>query len=217
MGEEERKAIVARPTTAVGRISAGGGSVLSRMVSDALVLARSHAYRDAYHDESLRDWLNWLAGSSNAHSAQMGKWYLRHLEEREPPSSIIFDAAVDEPRTTVSNGAAARPKINVVLYINLEVEQLQKLIAQARSRLADLEIAYTKDRRAVDLMQATIFNLVRPHYQARDRLKLIVDYRQKYLNSLLKSGEDEAGQVTEDYQSAKAQTDDNYEQAASRI
>ena len=173
-------------------------------------------YRDAHHDENLRGWLNGLAGSSNARSAQMGKWYLRHLEESEPPdkSSIILDAAVDEPKTTVSNGAAASPKINIVLYVNLEVDQLKKLIAQARSRLADLEAAYTKDRHAVDLMRATIFNLVRPHYQARDRLKLIVDYRQKYLSSLLKNGEDEAGQVSEEYQSAKAQTDDSYEQAA---
>lgn len=173
-------------------------------------------YRDAHHDEGLRGWLNGLAGSSNARSAQMGKWYLRHLEESEPPnkSSIFLDADVDELKTTASSGAAAKPKTSIVLYINLEVAQLEKLIAQARSRLADLEAAYTKDRRAVDLMKATIFNLVRSHYQARDRLKLIVDYRQKYLNSLLRNGEDDAGQVAEDYQSAKTQTDDSYEQAA---
>jgi DNA polymerase III epsilon subunit-like protein len=173
-------------------------------------------YRDALRDESLRGWLNWLAGSSNASSAQMGKWYLRHLEESEPPNitDIILDAAVDEQKATISNVAATSPKSAIVLYVNLEVEQLQKLIAQARSRLADLETAYTKDRRAVDLTQATIFNLVRPHYQARDRLKLIVDYRKMYINSLLKNGEEEAGQVAEDYQNAKAQSDDNYEQAA---
>jgi DNA polymerase-3 subunit epsilon len=173
-------------------------------------------YRDARHDGSLRGWLNWLEGSPNARSAQMGKWYLRHLKESVPPSNsdLILDAVVDDQKAKVSDGAAASPKMGIVLYINIEVEQLQKLIAQARSRLADLEAAYTKDRRSVDLIQATIFNFVSSHYQARDRLKLIVDYRQKYLNSLLKNGEDEAGQVAEDYQSAKAQSDDNYEQAA---
>jgi hypothetical protein len=41
-----------------------------------------------------------------------------------------------------------------------------------------------------------------------------VDYRKKYLNHLLKDGEDEARQATEDYQDAKAQSDENYEQAA---
>jgi len=177
---------------------------------------RGRNYRDARHDKALQDWLNGLAGSSNVRSAQMGKWYLRHLEQSEPTekSSIIFDADIYERKTAISNSAAASPKTSIVVYINPEVEQLQKLIAQARSRLADLEAAYTKDRRAVDLMQGTIFNLVRPHYQARDRLKLMVDYRQKYLNSLLKNGDDEVEQVAEDYQSARAQTDDSYEEAA---
>ena len=115
----------------------------------------------------------------NARSAQMGKWYLRQFEEREPlnKSQFILDGAVSGPN--LSNGAAANPKFDIVLYVNLEIEQLKKLIAQSRSRLADLEASYTKDRRAVDLAQAAIFNLVRSHYQARDRLKLIVDYRKK--------------------------------------
>ena len=173
-------------------------------------------FRDARHDESLRGWLNWLSGSSNARSAQMGKWYLRLLDESEPPntSSVIFDRALEEPMATASKGAIASPKTHIVLYANLEAEQLRRLIEQARSRLADIESAYTKDRRAVDLTQATLFNLVRSHYQARDRLKLIVDYRQKYLNALLKGGEDEAESVAQDYQNAKAQSDGAYEQAA---
>jgi hypothetical protein len=121
----------------------------------------------------------------------MGKWYLRQLEEGEPAkkSDVFLDATNSSP-TIISNGAVAGPKINIAVHINLEAEQLQKLIAQARTRLADLEAAYTKDRRAVDLIQATIFNLVRPHYQTRDRLQLIVDYRKKYLRSLLKNGEE---------------------------
>ena len=168
-------------------------------------------YRDARHDENLRGWLDWLAASSNARSAQMGKWYLRQLEERGPPnkSEFILDGGPNP-----SNGAAVNPKVGVVLYVNLELEHLKKLIAESRSRLAELEASYTKDRRAIDLTQAAIFNLVRSHYQARDRLKLIVDYRKKYLNRLLKDGEDEARQVAEDYQDAKAQSDENYEQAA---
>ena len=41
--KEERNALVARPSTAVGRISAEAGSALSQIVSDALALARLHA------------------------------------------------------------------------------------------------------------------------------------------------------------------------------
>jgi DNA polymerase-3 subunit epsilon len=171
-------------------------------------------YRDARSDENLRDWLAWLAASSNARSAQMGKWYLRQLEEREPPnkSEFILDGAAGGQN--LSNGATVNPEVGIVLYVNLELEQLKKAIAESRSRLAELEASYTKDRRAVDLTQAAIFNLVRSHYQARDRLKLIVDYRKKYLNHLLKDGEVEARQVADDYQAAKEQSDENYEQAA---
>jgi hypothetical protein len=43
MTDEEPKALVARPSAAVGKVSAGAGSILSRIVSDALVLAHSHA------------------------------------------------------------------------------------------------------------------------------------------------------------------------------
>src|ERR1700685_2079928 len=43
MGEEVHKALVVRPSTEVGRVSAGAENVLSRIVSDALVLARPHA------------------------------------------------------------------------------------------------------------------------------------------------------------------------------
>jgi hypothetical protein len=43
MNEEKRKALVVRPSTAVEKIGSGAGSVLSPMLSDALVLARSHS------------------------------------------------------------------------------------------------------------------------------------------------------------------------------
>ena len=71
-----------------------------------------------------------------------------------------------------------------------------------------------KDRQAVDVTQATIFKLVSEHYQTRDRLKLVVDYRSKFLKTLLRSGEEEAAQVEQDYRQAKAQSDADYDQAA---
>lgn len=41
MTEDDRNALVVRPSAEVGRIGVGAESVLSRIVSDALVLARS--------------------------------------------------------------------------------------------------------------------------------------------------------------------------------
>ena len=43
---------------------------------------------------------------------------------------------------------------------------------------------------------------------------MIVNYRGTYLKTLLRSGEDEAEQVTEEYEKAKAQSDANYDEAA---
>ena len=43
MTEDAHKALVARPSAAVGKISAGAEGALSRIVSDALVLARARA------------------------------------------------------------------------------------------------------------------------------------------------------------------------------
>ena len=43
------------------------------------------------------------------------------------------------------------------------------------------------------------------HYQQRDRLRLIVDYRRKFLDSLVRGGEEEAKQAENHYEQAKAQ------------
>ena len=54
---------------------------------------------------------------------------------------------------------------------------------------------YTKEKSRVDVMQAVLFRQLREHYQQRDRLRLIVDYRRKFLDSLVRGGEEEAKQA----------------------
>ena len=81
------------------------------------------------------------------------------------------------------------------------------MVAAARSRLAEIETNYTRDRCAVEAIQAKLFNLVREHYQKRDRLRLIIDHRRKYLKVLLASGDEEAAHVADDYEKARAQSD----------
>ena len=172
-------------------------------------------YRDASQDDGLQSWLNWLAASSNIRSAQMGRWYLQHLDENDAPiaNDTLIEPPLDGETAQASRATGSNTNLGIVIYVDLEIERLKELIAQARSRLAELEVAYTRDRRAIDLTQAALFKLVRQHYQARDRLRLIVDYRSKYLSALLKNGEDEAEQVADEYHSSKAESDDAYEQA----
>ena len=172
-------------------------------------------FQDARSDAALLGWLQWLAGSANARTARMGQWYLNRLQQADPQdaadatvTAAASDAGVpgDLPRSGQSTG--------IMIFIDPQIDQLRQLVAAARSHLAELEAGYMKDRQAVDVTQATIFKLVRAHYQARDRLKLVVDYRSKFLKTLLRSGEEEAAQVEQDYRQAKAQSDADYDQAA---
>jgi hypothetical protein len=66
-------------------------------------------------------------------------------------------------------------------------------------------------------MQAMLFRQLREHYQQRDRLRLIVDYRRKFLDSLVRGGEEDAKQAETHYEQAKAQTDKDYEETAAAV
>ena len=69
----------------------------------------------------------------------------------------------------------------------------------------------------MDATQAILFRLLREHYQKRDRLRLIVDYRKKYLDSLVRGGDEEAKQAEANYEQAKAQSDKDYEETAATV
>ena len=71
------------------------------------------------------------------------------------------------------------------VYSNPELEQLRHLMAAARAQLAELETDYTREKSRVDTLQAGLFRRLREHYQKRDRLRLAVEYRQKFLDSYI--------------------------------
>ncbi len=169
-------------------------------------------FRDAQRDQPLRDWLIWVAGSSNARSASMGRWYLerlKHVEREDEDVLALSDVTVEaEGPQSVETPPA------IIVYVHPEIEVLRRMVDAARSRLAEIETDYTRDRSAVEATQAKLFNLVREHYQRRDRLRLIVDHRRRYLNVLIASGDEEAAQVETNYQKARAQSDANFDDAA---
>jgi homoserine trans-succinylase len=53
----------------------------------------------------------------------------------------------------------------------------QRLIEAARSRLADLELDYGVEKSKVDSVRSRLFGALRPYYQERDRLRLLIQYR----------------------------------------
>jgi DNA polymerase-3 subunit epsilon len=99
-----------------------------------------------------------------------------------------------------------------IIYASPELEQLRQLVAGARAQLAELETDYTREKSRVDAVQAVLFRRLRGHYQKRDRLRLAVEYRQKFLDSFVRDNTDEVEQAEKDFEQAKARLDEDYEQ-----
>lgn len=179
---------------------------------------KGRLFQEARKDAELRRWLDWLASSSNARSAKMGRWYLRQLKiEAEPQATAVFATAGIEGKSKRAEKAHAVGLAALVIYVHPELEQLRQLVAAERARLAQLEADYTKEKSRVDAMQAILFRRLREYYQKRDRLRLIVDYRKKYLDSLVRGGDEEAKQAETHYERAKTQADKDYEEASAAV
>jgi DNA polymerase-3 subunit epsilon len=103
---------------------------------------------------------------------------------------------------------------NPIVYENPELDKLRKLVAGARSRLAKLEVEYTKEQSRVAVVQAALFRLLRKHYQKRDHLRLMVEYRRKFLDALTRGNSEEANQAGKSFDRAKTQTEKDYEELA---
>jgi len=105
-------------------------------------------------------------------------------------------------------------KVIPILYTNPELEQLRQLVAGSRVELAELETDYTREKSRVDAVQAVLFRRLREHYQKRDRLRLAVEYRQKFLDSFVRDSTDEVEQSERDLDQAKARLDEDYKELA---
>lgn len=163
-------------------------------------------FREALTDPELMGWLEWLSNANTERSARMGCWYLMQLEE-QPAQHVI-----DSPGTEAD--ASLTIERGIVLYLSPQRTELQRLIAAARERLADLEAEYTAEKCAVEVTLARLFQALRPQYQHRDQLKLRVEYQRRYLDALLQSGDEEAEEVQEAHRKASQATDEEYEEAA---
>jgi len=170
---------------------------------------------EAKRNPKMRRWIERLAGSSNARSAKMGRWYLRELgRDIEPEVDLsVFPGAA----ASSAEEAEAAIELGLIVYLNPELEELRRLVAGTRDHLARLEVEYTREKSKLDALNATLFRRLRAHYEKRDRLKLVVGYRRKYLDSLLRGSDDEAEKVEGDYEKARTQTDQEYQQTAEAV
>ena len=177
---------------------------------------KGHLIWEAKRNPDIRRWVEWLADSSNPRNAKMGRWYLRELDRDIKPKvdlSVFPEPSVDEAEAAMGIGV----KPGVIVYISPELEELRQLVAGARAHLAGLETRYTREKSKLDVLNATLFRRLRVHYEKRDRLRLVVDYRRKHLESLLRGSDDEAERLEREYQKAKTQTGQDYQETAEAV
>lgn len=176
---------------------------------------KGRLFRDAETDGALRDWLARLSQSSNPRNAAVGTWYLARLAEREPR-----EVALRPSETTALLGLGTRGRHGddtgahepgIVVYTDPVVEEWRQRIDAARSRLAELEARYMNDRARVDSVTWRLYALLRDRYRRRDRLARLVEYRRRYLETLLQDGEEEAESVAGAHEEAQVELDDDYE------
>ncbi len=163
---------------------------------------------EAHADAEFYRWLENLAQSSNSRNARMGRWYLRNTRETAQPSLFVAWESGSE------SAERDAPDRGLVLYVNPELHRLRGLVDAARARLAELEAEFTVEKAQIGALKARLFSRLRPHFQKRDSLRLVVSYRRKYLEALVRSGEEDAGKVEQEYREADARNDREYSETA---
>ena len=172
---------------------------------------KGRSIAEARTDAEFRRWLDGLAESANPRNAKMGRWYLSRLEEGAEPSQFVAWESARDPAAMAGAGK------ELLLYVNPQLQRLRALVDAARGRLAELEAGFTIEKAKMEAMKARLFSQLREHFQRRDRLRLVISYRRKYLESLVREGDEEAGKVEQEYRQANAQNDQEYAETAAAL
>lgn len=174
---------------------------------------KGRSYQEARQDHDLRSWIEWLSESDNERSRSMGCWYLQQLErplKTSEHTAKIFINATDSAQPSARRGEA---RMGVVIFNDAEIRQLKALVSAARERLADLEMVLDRERAGVAKTQADLFNLLKSSYKRRDALKLVIEYRRKFIQSLLAELDLDPADVRSQFDRDQKKLDDEFETA----
>jgi DNA polymerase-3 subunit epsilon len=170
---------------------------------------KGHTLFQAIENQEILKWLESLSRSVNTGNARIGAWYLKRLKEQgENPPIVDVRIPTEEATGFVRE---------VIIYRRPEIQELRKLVATAQERLAEVEAAFSIEKRKVDALRAKLFEKLRADYERRDRLRLVVRYRKSFIEKLLRGGDEEAAQVREQFRRAEAETRHEYESAAAEL
>ena len=172
---------------------------------------KGRLYQEAETDAEVQSWLEWLTESSNEKSSRMGRWYLAQLASGAGLEDAVF-------LDLESNGDAdGSDHGGLVVFRHPGLDHYQRLIESTRSRLADLELEYGVENSKVVSVRSKLFGALRPYYQERDRLRLLIQYRKEFIDRLLSEGEEAAEATTGDYEREAAEKDREYDSTASAL
>ena len=143
----------------------------------------------------------------------MGCWYLEQLARplKTPEKSAkIFINATDSAQPSARRGEA---RMGIVIFNDAKIKQLKALVSAARERLADLEMMLDRERAGVAKTQAELFTLLKSSYKRRDTLKLVIEYRRKFIQSLLAELELDPADVRSQFDTHQKKLDEEFEAA----
>ena len=174
---------------------------------------RGRSYQDARQDNDFRSWIEWLSKSDNERSRSMGCWYLEQLKrplKSSENSAKIFINATDSAQPGARRGEA---RMGIVIFNDAKIKQLKALVSAARERLADLEMVLDRDRAGVAKTQGELFSLLKTSYKRRDDLKLVIEYRRLFIQSLLADLDLDPADVRTQFNSSQKRLDEEFEAA----
>ena len=164
-------------------------------------------FKEAKTDQDLKSYLQWLADSENKRSSKLGQWYLENLEFESPPSPVFdFNLSSTDGDENKQNSTSG-----ITVWTDPEIDQFKPLIEVARIKLAEVETEYGVLKSKIDKTRSVIFKSLRPLYEKIDTIKLKIQYRRIFLDTLLQGGEEETENFEEQYQQAEQEKYDEYE------
>lgn len=171
---------------------------------------KGRIFFEATTDPALMGWLEWLADSSNERSSRMGRWYLQQLTT----GAAAEDAAM--LNLDVLEGSV-EGRGGLVIFQRAEASHYRRLVEAARNRLAELELEYGIEKAKINSIRSRLFESLRSFYQARDQLRIRIQYRRAFIDRLLAEGEEAAAATEDDYNRESAGKDSEYDSTASAM
>ncbi|MDB4720391.1 hypothetical protein OAF65_01625, partial [Verrucomicrobiales bacterium] len=105
----------------------------------------------------------------------------------------------------------------LVIYQEPEVRQYKALIETSRGRLAELETEFGVEKAKIESVRAALFKVLRPLYEERDNLTLLIEYRTIFIDRLLSEGEEAAEEASGEYGKASREQEEEYDSTASQL